>query len=158
MAPSLFLLLILERGRGMGERERRKETEREKHQFVVLLIHAFNGWFLYVPWPGIKPSTLAFGDHPLSNWLPSQGQWLPLFTSKTIWPHWWFITLSCCWTWLSPMDLKLLQGREHWPPLFLWHLGWPCTHNRKYTMYCFSCCRISEKGSVEKRFRFPPAF
>ena len=40
-------------------RERqRKERESERHQFVVLLIYAFIGWFFYVPWPGIEPTTL----------------------------------------------------------------------------------------------------
>ena len=37
------------------------ETEegREKHQFVVSLSYAFIGWFLYVPWLGIEPTTLV---------------------------------------------------------------------------------------------------
>ena len=33
--------------------------EREKNWFVVLLIYAFIGWFVYVPWPGIKSATLG---------------------------------------------------------------------------------------------------
>ena len=36
--------------------------EREKHRFVVLLIYAFISWFLYVPWPANKPTTLAYWD------------------------------------------------------------------------------------------------
>ena len=34
--------------------------KREKHQFAVPLIYTLIGWFLYVPWPGIKPATLAY--------------------------------------------------------------------------------------------------
>ena len=48
--------------------EREKKGEREKHQFVVPLIHAFTGGFLYVPCPGIKPTTLVYGDDALTNW------------------------------------------------------------------------------------------
>ena len=42
--------------------------EREKHQFVVPLICAFIGCFLYVPWPRIEPATLAYWDNTLTNW------------------------------------------------------------------------------------------
>lgn len=47
--------------------------ENEKHLSVVPLIHAFLGWLLYVPWPGIKPSTLAYVDDTLTNWATSPG-------------------------------------------------------------------------------------
>ena len=47
------------------------ETGREKHWFVVPLIHALIGWFLYVPWLGIKPTTLAYGADALTHW-PTQ--------------------------------------------------------------------------------------
>ena len=46
-----FYLLILERGRERGEREKR--------WFVVLLIDAFIGWFLYVAWPGFELTILG---------------------------------------------------------------------------------------------------
>ena len=54
-----FYLLILDR------EERRKggrkgEREREKHRCVFQLTYAFTGCFLYVPWPGIEPATLAY--------------------------------------------------------------------------------------------------
>ena len=38
------------------------DWEREKHRPVVPLIYALIGWFLYVPWLGIKPATLAHQD------------------------------------------------------------------------------------------------
>ena len=47
------------------ERERR---ERGQHLLVIPLIYAFTDWFLYVPWPAIKPMTLANGDDALTNW------------------------------------------------------------------------------------------
>ena len=45
-------------------------SEREKQQFVDLLIYAFVGCFLYVPWPGIEPATLVYQDDVLTNWAP----------------------------------------------------------------------------------------
>ena len=60
----LFLKLTWERDR---ERERGRGRERE-----ILIcrptIYALIGWFLYVPWPGIKPTTLAYGDDALTTW------------------------------------------------------------------------------------------
>ena len=29
--------------------------------------YVFIGWFLYVPWPGIKPTTLVYLDSALTN-------------------------------------------------------------------------------------------
>ena len=43
----------------------RKKGKREKHRFVVPLIYAFIGWFLYVPWLVIKPATLMYLDGAL---------------------------------------------------------------------------------------------
>ena len=43
------------------------DREREKHQFVVSLTYASIGWFLYVPWPGMKPATLAHGNDALTH-------------------------------------------------------------------------------------------
>ena len=47
-------LLILEE-----EEERETVREEERERFVVPLIYAFIGWYLYVPCPEIKPTTLA---------------------------------------------------------------------------------------------------
>ena len=42
-------------------RERRGKTEEKKNiNFIVPLIYTFTGWFLYVPWWGIKPVTLVY--------------------------------------------------------------------------------------------------
>ena len=49
------------------ERDGGKEREGE-HRCVVLLIYALIGWFLYVPWPGIKPAALVGWDDALTNW------------------------------------------------------------------------------------------
>ena len=38
------------------------ESGREKHHFVVPLIYAFTGWFLYLPWLGINPATSVHWD------------------------------------------------------------------------------------------------
>ena len=54
-------------------------TERRKHRFVVPLIDAVIGWFSYVPWSGIKLTTLVYGGDVLTNWAPQ--------------PGWWFLTL-----------------------------------------------------------------
>ena len=53
-----FYLLIWERERG---------GRREKHWCVVPLIHVFIGCFLYVLWPGIKPTILSCWDDALTN-------------------------------------------------------------------------------------------
>ena len=51
-----FYLLVLEiRELGVGERER----AREEYRFAVLLIYAFISWFFFMPWPEMKPKTLA---------------------------------------------------------------------------------------------------
>ena len=50
------------------EREGGREKEREKRWFVYPCIYAFIGWFLYVPWLGIEPVTLACQDNTLTNW------------------------------------------------------------------------------------------
>ena len=51
----------------------RFERLREKYRFVVLLFHSFIGCFLYVPWPRIKPATLAYWDDALTNWTTQPG-------------------------------------------------------------------------------------
>ena len=69
----IFIYSFLERG---GERERE-----EKHWFVVPLIYAFISYFLYVPWTGIEPTTLANWDDILTNWATQLGP--SLFTLTT---------------------------------------------------------------------------
>ena len=48
--------------------EREKGGERERHQYAVPPIHAFIGWFLYVLWLGIQPTTLVHWDDALTHW------------------------------------------------------------------------------------------
>ena len=50
------------------EREREREVN-----FIVPLIYIFIGWFLYVPWPKIKPATLAYQGDVLTNWATQPG-------------------------------------------------------------------------------------
>ena len=50
---------------------------RERHQFVVPFIYVFIGWFLYVPWLGNEPSTLAYQDDALTSWTTWPGHHLP---------------------------------------------------------------------------------
>ena len=69
-----FYWLILERERKGGESGAERERERERERLVVLLISAFIGWFLYVPWPEIKLTTLAYCDDALTNWTTQPGQ------------------------------------------------------------------------------------
>ena len=38
------------------------ERRTDRHWFVVLVIYAFIGWFLCVPWLGIEPATLVYRD------------------------------------------------------------------------------------------------
>ena len=48
--------------------------EREKNtNFVVPVVHAFTGWFLYVPWLGIEPTTLASQDNAPNSWATQAG-------------------------------------------------------------------------------------
>ena len=42
--------------------------EREKHRFVVPLIYASIGWFLYVTWLGIQPPILAYQNNTHTDW------------------------------------------------------------------------------------------
>ena len=57
----IFCLLIL-------ERQERKGGRGERRWFIVPLIYAFIGWFLYVPWLGLEPATSAHRDDTLTNW------------------------------------------------------------------------------------------
>ena len=71
----IFYLLMREREKErQTDRQRHTETERERGWFVVLLIDAFIVCFLYVPKPGIKPTTLVNWDDTLSNWSTWPGQ------------------------------------------------------------------------------------
>ena len=69
----IFSLLLIFRER---EEERREGGARKEHQFVPL-IYACISWFLYVPWPGIKPATLLYWDDALTTWATQLG---PNFT------------------------------------------------------------------------------
>ena len=69
----IFYLLILQRGREGGREER--ERERETSIFVFLLMYTFIGWFFYVCWTGIEPTTLAYWDNALTNWALQPGPW-----------------------------------------------------------------------------------
>ena len=68
-------------------RERKKRqgvagVEREKHWSVVPRIYMFIGWFLYVPWPGIRLTTLMYLDDALTNPSTRPG------------PQLWFLTVK----------------------------------------------------------------
>ena len=61
--------------------ETEKEREREKHQ---LSASPFISCPLYVPWPGIKPATLAHQDDVLTNCATQPGlQTYAILTKKT---------------------------------------------------------------------------
>ena len=64
-----FIVIFLERKRNGERRETDRQTGRQTqtHQFVPLL-YTFIGSFLYVPWPGMGPPTLAYGDDALTTW------------------------------------------------------------------------------------------
>ena len=69
---SKFFLFLLTGFRDRGRKG--AEWGREEHQFIVPVINALIGWFLYVPWPGIKLATLAHWDDALTYCtLPGQG-------------------------------------------------------------------------------------
>ena len=76
----IFLKLILSRERG-------------KERFVIPLIYAFIGWFLYVSWPGIEPTTLAYRDDALTNWVNQPGPRYVWFSSyrnfQFVHAKWW---------------------------------------------------------------------
>ena len=50
-----------------------RERGREKHWFVIPLIYAFMGCFLYVPWLGIESTTLLYQDDTLTSWATQPG-------------------------------------------------------------------------------------
>ena len=54
-------------------RERKGDGEK-KNQSVVPSIYAFIGWFLYVLWSGMEPSTLAYWDEALTTWTTGSRQ------------------------------------------------------------------------------------
>ena len=54
-------------------RERREAWGLCETEEKFLLIYAFMGCFLYVPWWGIEPTTLAYQDDALTNMLPGEG-------------------------------------------------------------------------------------
>ena len=57
-----FFIDFRERKEGKErDRGREREGERERHRFVAPLIYLLIGWFWYVLWLGIEPSTLVYG-------------------------------------------------------------------------------------------------
>ena len=53
------------------EREGGREEERERKRGWALICgstYVFTGWFLFVSWPGIEPSTLAHIDDAVISW------------------------------------------------------------------------------------------
>ena len=59
----LFFNLLI----GLRKRDLQRERERTVNSLIPL-IYTFIGWFLYGPWPGIKPATLEYPDDVLTNW------------------------------------------------------------------------------------------
>ena len=83
------------------ERGERGSREREKQWLVFLLIFVFIGWFLYVPWPEIEPSTMAYWDSTLTNWATQPGH-----TKLGAWPA----TQACALDWeLNQLALNPLS-------------------------------------------------
>ena len=56
----------------------RQREERVRERNIDLLLH-FIGCFLYLPPLGTEPTTLAYQDNALTNWVPSQGKELAFF-------------------------------------------------------------------------------
>ena len=63
---------------------RKREGEERNNDFVVPLTDAFVGSFLYVPWPEIKPATLAYWDDALTKWANQPGLVVGLCSHATI--------------------------------------------------------------------------
>ena len=85
---------------------------REEHQFVVPLIYAFFGWFLYMPWPGIKPTTLAYRDDALTNGATRPGHCVPSCMGLSVLLCACFMWAQIPFTFLSTPCI-LLQTRLH---------------------------------------------
>ena len=66
---------------GGGRRGRKRDMDFLFHLFI----HSFIGWFLCVPWPGIKPATLIYWDDALSDWAAwlDSKSWLDLSRVET---------------------------------------------------------------------------
>ena len=47
-----------------------RERKGERYQFVVPLTYAC---FLYVPWPGIEPTTVVYGNYAPTHWTNQPG-------------------------------------------------------------------------------------
>ena len=57
------------------------EECRERNIDFCSTIYAFFGWVLYVSWPGIDPTTLAYWDDTPTNWATQPGPSLLIFHS-----------------------------------------------------------------------------
>lgn len=47
--------------------------EREETSISCSNDYAVIGWFLYIPWLGFEPPTLAYGEYALNNWAAQPG-------------------------------------------------------------------------------------
>lgn len=59
----------LELGLWLFQIKKKKIREKNVYLFHLLNIYAIIGWFLCVPWPAIEPTTLVYGDNPLTDLL-----------------------------------------------------------------------------------------
>ena len=80
----IWLFFKRERERESWEWEREREIERVKHWFVVPLVDAFIGWFLYVPW-----FWWEVGDEAPTNWATSPGLAAPILKTSFPQSKWW---------------------------------------------------------------------
>ena len=57
----------------------------EKHWLAIPPIYAFIGWFLYVPWPGIESTTMAYQVDALTTWATRPGPHCIIFEQSSTW-------------------------------------------------------------------------
>ena len=72
LMPHSSLLVLMRTSFNLLTFEREEMRGGEGERFVVPLISAFIGCFLYVPWPGIEPSTLAHRDSAPTSGAPAR--------------------------------------------------------------------------------------
>ena len=61
-----------------GERER----EKDRHGDQFALVNPFIGWFLYVSWPGVEPTTFVYWDNAPTHWDTQLGLKSKVFKMK----------------------------------------------------------------------------
>ena len=74
-----FLIKLLKKILSFDNREREREINLLSHLF-----YAFIGYFLYVPWLRIEPTTLAYQDIALTNWT----NWMVIFKKQKSQKEW----------------------------------------------------------------------